>query len=73
MKIFKRTYLPEYINYNGKKYIYDAKNSALINQIISLDLGNCICIEVLHRNLKGKLDFHNKPYKPTKHIFSKVL
>lgn len=70
MKTFKRTYLPEYINYNGKKYIYNAQESANANMVASLGLSGCVCVEVLSRNLKGKLDFHNQPYKPSKHIFT---
>lgn len=71
MKTFKRTYLPEYINYNGKKYIYDAQKSANANMVINfLDLKGCVCVEVLSRNLKGKIDFHGQPYKASKHIFT---
>jgi hypothetical protein len=29
-------------------------------------------VEVLSRNLRGKLDLHRKPYKPTKWIFVEV-
>jgi len=70
MKTFKRTYLPKSINYNGKKYTYDAQKSASANMVVSLGLGSCVCVEVLSRNLKGKLDFHNQPYKASKHIFT---
>lgn len=31
-----------------------------------------VLVKVLHRNLRGKLDLHNKPYKPTEWLFTTV-
>jgi hypothetical protein len=70
MKTFSKSYLPETVKYNGKIYKYDSQKSASYNMIKSLNLSGCVCVEVLSRNLKGKVDFHGQPYKPTKHIFS---
>ena len=75
MKQFNKTYLPEYIIYNRNKYTLEQscanQNSAKYDL---MDL-NCkgkkvIQVNVLSRNLKGKTDFFNQPYKPTIWLFT---
>lgn len=77
MKTFNRTSLPESITYNGKVYKVDIEASSAImgKNWFSLDtLGlvnkNCICVNVLSKNLKGKTDLFGQPYKPTTWIFT---
>ena len=64
MKTFNKTYLPEFIVYNKKKYdkIIQKTDLHLYKSII--------CIKVLSRNLKNKTDLFNQQYKPTVWYFT---
>lgn len=59
MKTFSRTHLPDAIKYNGRVYYIGEENGYRKIKVL-----------VLNRNLRGKLDLHQKPYKPTEWIFS---
>ena len=63
MKTFYRTYLPDFINYNGKKYIYFGSKN------LNKKPDKAIIVKVLSRNLRGKTDLHGLPYKPTEWYF----
>jgi len=64
MKTFHRTFLPKSIDYNGRTYYKEtARESVTPNNYYT------ILVKVLPTSLKGKLDLHNKPYKPTEHYF----
>jgi hypothetical protein len=63
MKAFSRTSLPESIKYNGRTY-------TRVNNATDFFTGEkFIAVNVLSRNLRGKLDAHGKPYRATNHIF----
>jgi hypothetical protein len=47
------------IKYNGKNYIFNGKTKT----------DKSIRVLVLSRNLKGRTDFHGKPYKPNEFFF----
>lgn len=78
MKTFNKTYLPEEIVYNGLTYkpntavsnltIQNIKLSDYVNVLKSNGYNLVLC-NVLSKNLKGKIDLHNQPYKPTQWIF----
>lgn len=81
MKTFKKDHLPETIQHNGETYTYnrnltvgwERNNTDL--KFISRELKKdnnrkAVLVHVLAKNLRGKLDIHNKPYQPTKWIFS---
>jgi hypothetical protein len=81
MKTFKKDHLPETIIHNGETYTYnrnltvgwERNNTDL--KFISRELKKdnnrkAVLVHVLAKNLRGKLDIHNKPYQPTKWIFS---
>lgn len=81
MKTFSRTHLPEVVKYNGEEYRNDAYSSGALSAgsirklstIVSYNklLGKkTILVEVLSSRLKGKTDAHNRPYKPTKWVFT---
>lgn len=69
VKSFKRTYLPDQIEYNKKVYTLDAAASGLHAARKLVDYTNCIKVEVLPRTLKGKTDIYGQLYRPTEHIF----
>ena len=76
MKVIKKADKPETVTINGieLKCNYDAGHKAypftnrqphnIAEELKAQGLQACI-VEVLSRNLKGKLDFHNQPYKPS--------
>jgi hypothetical protein len=75
-KTFYRSSLPEVIRYNKGVYL---KNSELTEEmrkhptLLGLRPGSrpYVIVYVLNRRLRGKIDFHGKPYEPTMHIYSK--
>lgn len=79
MKQFSRTYLPEYIEYNNEVYhryfSCGSEGIATVNQLENrvkeLKLRGCkvVICNVLSKNLRGKLDIHNKPYTPSQWLF----
>ena len=73
MKTFKRTSLPEQINYNGKVYEVNIELSIWY----SIDKTNklpqdAIKVEVLSRKLKSSTDIYNRLYKPSIFIFTTI-
>lgn len=73
MKKFNRTFLPEFINYNGKTYLRYLPLSATIEADGLLPIPHfSILVLVLCRRLKGRTDLHGRTYKPTKWIFSSI-
>lgn len=73
MKKFSRTSLPEVIRYNNKTYKVNISLSTDYmlkhNPVLPKD---AIIVEVLSRRLRGKIDFHGKPYTPSSFIFTVV-
>lgn len=80
MKQFNKTYLPDTITYAGKVYTLNveisagmvANNTSLktIAATLKQEGRNAVLVNVMSKNLKGKLDLHNKPYQPSKFIFT---
>ena len=80
MKIFKKTYLVESINYNGEVYTKNTVISSGMNasrtrpekvlEALKTTGKKGVLVEVLSKSLKGKTDLHNKPYQPTKWIYT---
>jgi hypothetical protein len=58
MKTFERTSLPKEIKYSGKIYVRGDQTTKSIKVL------------VLARRLKGVLDYHGKPYKPSVHFYN---
>lgn len=70
MKTFKRSYLPDSIEYNGKKYIPDHDSSTNIQLGIQIrPRPNSIKVVVTNPRLKGKTDLHGKPYPSSTYYF----
>lgn len=73
MKVFSRTYLPESINYNKRLYVREreAKNSEFTLKYKEHPQGRrFVVVNVLAKNLRGgRLNLHNKPYDPTRHVY----
>ena len=81
MKYFSKTSLPESVVYNGHTYTRDADLSPLANMTVStaslaqraaMDNKKIVIVNVLSKNLRGKLDLYQKPYRPTMWVFSRV-
>ena len=81
MKTFSKDHLPEKVLYNGKTFTYnhnltigwERNNTPLahIQKELKKDGGRqAVVVKVLAKNLRGKLDIHNQPYKPTEWLFS---
>lgn len=80
MKIFKKTYLPDSINYNKDTYKVNIDisgamrdNKTPINTIAGIlrkEGKKAVLVYVLSNNLKGRTDLHGKPYQPSKWIFT---
>jgi len=75
MKTFNKTYLPESITYNGFKYTLEQSctnaNGSKYDVMDLMSKGKkVIKVNVLSRNLRGKMDFFNRPYKPTIWLFT---
>lgn len=80
MKTFNRTYLPDTINYNGQTYYRNVGMSGAMKadktplKTIAATLKQqgrkAVLVKVLSKNLKGKLDLHQKPYQPTEWLFT---
>jgi hypothetical protein len=78
MRTFKRTSLPETVNYNGENYTLDIKLTSLhhvlpheVELTALTQKKKIVTVEVMHKNLKGKNDYHGQPYKPNVWIFSR--
>jgi len=80
MKTFKKTYLPDSINYNNDTYNVNIDisgamrdNKTPINAIaatLKKEGRKSILVYVLSNNLKGRTDLYGKPYQPSKWIFT---
>ena len=70
MKFFKRRSLPAQIKYGGRIYKRDVDASSKYSLFKIKPKINFVVIEVLQKNLEGKTDLHNRPYQPTKWIFT---
>jgi hypothetical protein len=70
MLTFSRTHLPDSIVSNGKVYTRDTEKTDALQDGKPFDQKGSIKVLVLSKNLRGKEDLHNKPYKPTKWIYS---
>lgn len=70
MKTFKRSGMPDAITHNGKVHKLDIEKSHLHGEGKSFAKKDCIVVIVSDRRLRGKLDLHGQPYKPTTWIFS---
>lgn len=77
MKTFQRASLPEEIKYNGSIYTKDFSLDTHLSKYpeqlrIALESTGkkVILVKVLARQLKGKLDIHNKPYEPSSFLYT---
>jgi len=67
LKIFRRTSLPEFINYNGSKYVYLCGKHAYTHN----NDNKVIQVDVLSRRAKQATDIRGNDYKPSEFIFIK--
>lgn len=72
MRIVNRTSLPHQIKLGDNIYELDIHKTTCRRGAYPFDAKNCIQVDVLHKNLRGRTDLHDMPYKPTIWIFSKV-
>ena len=80
MKTFKKSYLPDFINYNGEKYTFNATITGATNtsnttpkkviEALKTTGKKGVLVEVLSNRLKGVTDLHGKQYKPSQFIFT---
>ncbi len=80
MKTYNKTFLPENIEYKGEIYTLnlaiqigiDRNETSIktISQSLKKEGRKCLIVNVLSKNLKGKKDLFNNPYKPNKYIFT---
>jgi hypothetical protein len=80
MKTFKKHHLPDSVQYNGKTYHINRNLSSILHDTgatpehikegLKPTKTKMVIVEVLSKNLKGKLNLHNKPYKPTVWVFT---
>ena len=71
MKTFKKTSLPKQLNYQGQIFEMNASLTYHYNGIKKPDTKRkTVAVHVLSTNLKNRMDFHGKPYQPTKWIFT---
>ena len=61
MKIFRRSHLPNSIQYNGETYALDGSGDKSIQ------------VHVLSDNLRGQTDLRGNYYKPRVHTFKNRL
>lgn len=64
MKTYKRSSLPDYIDYNGKRYVLDASASAL-----DQPEDGSIRVIVSNPRLRGIRDLHGNPYPSSTYYF----
>ena len=65
MTTLNKTWLPRELKHRGKRYKLLGSRDEVIAPFV---LGH-IEVHVLSPNLKGRLDLHGNPYKPTEWIF----
>jgi len=75
MQTFNKTYLPDSVTYNGN--VYTLEQACANEHSSSLDAMDLMCkdkkvirVNVLSKNLKGKTDLFNQPYKGTNWLFT---
>jgi hypothetical protein len=78
MKVFHHDHLPNSVEYNGGTYVYNPlldvslkSNPAIKTPEIKQLTKQAICVMVLEKQLKGRKDLHNRPYKPRPYYFTK--
>lgn len=70
MKVFNKSYLPTEISYNGKEFVCDFTQSALIHsEQEAKRKGVKVIVNILSNSLKGRTDLHGNPYKASVFIF----
>lgn len=80
MKTFNKQALPKTVSYLGETYYLNSGMSSAMSANktspthIAAELKKqgrkVLIVKVLHRNLRGKLDLHGKPYQPTEWLFT---
>ncbi len=73
MKQFNKESLPLEIVYKKQVYKLDTVATEELKRGVVLARGYHVQVNVLHRNLRGREDFHGKPYKPTVWVYSNEL
>lgn len=68
----QKTYLPDCIIYRGNEYKLSVDKTYLHRDHKLSNKKNCIIVNVLSKNLKGKKDFHGNEYNPTIWVFEKI-
>lgn len=71
LKTYKKNYLPDAIEYKGKKFIRNPEPTAKYRENPGQEIKGAILVKVLNAQLKGKLNIHNKPYQSTAYIFTR--
>jgi len=66
MKTFKKSYVPDSIEYNGKTYKLDGEVCAALGHEPK---PNSVKLVVTNPRLRGKTDLHGKPYPSSTHYF----
>lgn len=73
MRVLKRRSLPDKLNYNGVQYGCNIGKSALVQNVNQAKReGAKVVVQVMSKQLEGKLDLHGQPYKPSVFIFEPV-
>lgn len=80
MKTFSKTHLPDTVSYDGKEYYLNMavtlaveRNGTplrLLSDTLKKEGRRAVLVKVMSRNLKGKTDLHNRPYKPSEWVFT---
>lgn len=70
MKTFKKSHIPETIEYNGNTYVLNVKLSHDFENNVQFVKKDCIKLICENKRLRGKTDLHGQLYKPTIWIFS---
>ena len=80
MKTINRTYMPDAIYYMGKELKFNTfiSGAMSVNRTNPKTIINTlkkegrvgVLVNVLSRNLRGKTDLYNQPYKPQQYIYS---
>jgi hypothetical protein len=70
MKTFRKSYVPESIEHNGKKYVLDGDSSANISLGVQIrPRDNSIKVVVTNPRLRNKTDLHGNPYPSSTFYF----
>lgn len=65
------TYVRNYVYFYSKQLAVDMNTSNVRKQIEQAKKHGLkyLTVKVLHRNLRGRTDLHNKPYQPHSYVF----